>query len=70
MYSDDEHAGSAARGREHHRPSSSNPVHVEEGRPGEDCVLGEGNRRQDERHLEREVEIVLEDVCEVVAYSV
>ena len=67
---DDKHADGAAGTGEHDGPSPPDPVDVEEGRPGEDCVLGESDGGEDEGHLKAEAEVVLENVGEIVAEDV
>ena len=49
---------------------STNLINVEVRRPRENGVLGEGHRREDQRHRGREVEVRLEDVRKVVAKCV
>lgn len=67
---DDGHAGCAAGGREHDAHPAADPVDVEVWRPGEEGVLSEGYRGEDEGHAGGVAEVVLEDDSEIVAQCI
>jgi hypothetical protein len=67
---DDGHTCCTANAREDDSPTTTEAIDVEVRRPRENGVLSEGDGGKDQGHTWAVAEIVLEDVCEVVAEGI